>query len=116
MFVGAAGESRCHGAFGPAFGRARARGEEAEWDAFGRHLRERSEPCRLDPFGLRALELLARSLDGLAVEAPPPCARAPRARGRAPLASRCGGACWRSPPRARARAERFAETYQRPEP
>ncbi|CAE8594644.1 unnamed protein product, partial [Polarella glacialis] len=41
---------------------------EEDWDYFGRHLRTRSEPCRLESLGLQALGLLAAASRGLAVE------------------------------------------------
>jgi len=42
--------------------------DEADWDAFSQHLRERIEPCRLDALGLRSLRLLTRALQGFDVE------------------------------------------------
>jgi len=41
---------------------------EDDWDEFGQHLRTRCEPCRLEPLGLAALDLITGALQGLAVE------------------------------------------------
>mmetsp|Transcript_7827 Transcript_7827/g.13695 ORF Transcript_7827/g.13695 Transcript_7827/m.13695 type:complete len:1227 (-) Transcript_7827:32-3712(-) len=41
---------------------------EDDWDEFGQHLRTRCEPCRLEPLGLAALDLITGALRGLAVE------------------------------------------------
>eukprot|EP00927_Polykrikos_kofoidii_P015245 TRINITY_DN16766_c0_g1_i3.p1 TRINITY_DN16766_c0_g1~~TRINITY_DN16766_c0_g1_i3.p1 ORF type:complete len:729 (+),score=91.12 TRINITY_DN16766_c0_g1_i3:87-2273(+) len=43
--------------------------DEASWDIFGSHLRARSAPCRLEPLGLHALNILAEGFSGLMVEA-----------------------------------------------
>lgn len=42
--------------------------DEAAWDDFGKHLRARAEPCRLDPLGLSTLGLLGSALEDVPVE------------------------------------------------
>jgi hypothetical protein len=42
--------------------------DENAWDEFGKHLRLREDPCRLEPLGLQTLAFLAPALRGLIVE------------------------------------------------